>query len=157
MQNFMKDRYGVDDLSSALGVIGVVLAFIGVVFNLQQVSWIAILVLVLALVRAFSKNFDARRSENDAFRRIMARIPGVGKRFSGSSSYSTHRDTSSNSSAAASNVKRQARTAKKMWKERKTKAFLKCPTCGTMLSVPKGKGKIIVTCPKCHTRMETKS
>ena len=44
-----------------------------------------------------------------------------------------------------------------MWKERKTKAFLKCPNCGTMLSVPRGKGKIIVTCPKCRARMETKS
>ena len=37
-----------------------------------------------------------------------------------------------------------------MWKERKEKAFLKCPNCGTMLAVPRGKGKIIVTCPKCH-------
>lgn len=158
MQNFMKDRYGVDDLSSALGAVGIVLALIGVLFNAQQVSWIAILVLVLALVRAFSKNFAMRRSENDAFRRIMARIPVVGKRFGGSSSSSTYgRRAPNGSSAAQSNIKRQARTAKKMWKERKTKAFLKCPTCGTMLSVPKGKGKIIVTCPKCRTRMESKS
>ena len=47
--------------------------------------------------------------------------------------------------------------AKKMWKDRKTTAYLKCPNCGQMLSVPKGKGKIRVTCPKCHAKMETRS
>lgn len=157
MQNFMKDRYGVDDLSTALGAIGVVLALIGTLFSIQQVSWIAILVLVLALVRAFSKDLAARRSENDAFRRIMARIPVVGARFDGTRGSSTHPHGGARGASASDDLKRQARTAKKMWKERKTKAFLKCPNCGTMLSVPKGKGKIIVTCPKCHARMETKS
>ena len=35
--------------------------------------------------------------------------------------------------------------------------YFKCPNCGQMLSVPKGKGKIRVTCPKCHAKMETRS
>lgn len=156
MQDFMKDRYGVDDLSLALGGVGVALTLVGTIFSLHPLSYVALALLVLALVRALSKNGAARQQENDAFRRIMARIPGLGSRFGGSSSsHSSSRP--SNAGAAASDFKRQARTAKKMWKDRKTKAFLKCPTCGQTLSVPKGKGRIIVTCPKCHTRMETKS
>ena len=152
MQDFMKDRYGVDDLSCALGAFGVVLMLVGTIFNLRAVSIVALAILIVALLRSFSKNRDARYSENAAFRRMMAKLPIVGERFG--SAGSGYRGGGAGS---AEQLKRQARTAKKMWKERKTKAFLKCPNCGTMLSVPRGKGKIIVTCPKCHARMETKS
>ncbi len=155
MNNFMNDRYGADDLTLALGGAGMVLALIGSIAQLRILSIIALVVLIGALVRCFSKNFDARRRENEAFRSLMARIPVIGERFGGSAGASTR--PRQNRSAATDDLKRQARTAKKMWKERKTKAFLKCPNCGTMLSVPRGKGKIIVTCPKCHARMETKS
>lgn len=158
MQNFMKDRYGVDELSTAIGAVGIVLALIGTIFSIRAVSLIALVVLVLALGRAFSKNMSARHQENEAYKTFMAKLPGVGKYFSGvTSTRNRPRSRNATVNKSAEDLKRQARTAKKMWKERKTKAFLKCPTCGTMLSVPKGKGKIIVTCPKCHTRMEAKS
>lgn len=165
MQDFMKDRYGVDDLSLAIGGVGVVLALVGTIFSLRAVSLIALAVLILALVRAFSKNFDARRRENEDFRAFMAKLPVVGEKFGGArrgaSSARSHtagaRPNGGRAGATADSLKRNARTAKKMWKDRKTKAFLKCPTCGQTLSVPKGKGRLIVTCPKCHTKMETKS
>ena len=88
---------------------------------------------------------------------MMAKLPIVGERFGSTGSGYRGGGSSRGGAGSAEQLKRQARTAKKMWKERKTKAFLKCPNCGTMLSVPRGKGKIIVTCPKCHARMETKS
>ena len=164
MQDFMKDRYGVDDLSCALGALGVVLTLVGTIFNLRAVSIVALAILIVALLRSFSKNRDARRGENAAFRRMMAKLPIVGERFGGAGSGYRGSGSSRGGAGSAEQLKRQAReiargarTAKKMWKERKTKAFLKCPNCGTMLSVPRGKGKIIVTCPKCHARMETKS
>lgn len=154
MQDFMKGRHGVDDLSTGLCVIGVILTLIGAIFSIQPLSYIALALMAWALIRAFSKNEAARSQENAAYKRLVARIPGIGAKLGGGAGTSggTTRNT-----AATDDLKRQARTAKKMWKERKTKAFLKCPTCGTMLSVPKGKGKIIVTCPKCHSRMETRS
>ena len=159
MNNFMKDRYGADELSLAVGSVGVVLALVGSIFSLRIVSLIALVLLVIDLLRCFSKNFEARRRENDAYRALVARIPGIGDKLAGRGGTAPHGNTASAASrqAATADLKRQARTAKKMWKERKTKAFLKCPQCGTMLSVPRGKGKIIVTCPKCHARMETKS
>lgn len=152
MQDFMKDRYGVDDLALAVGSAGVILALIGTVLSLRPVSIAAIVILVIDLLRIFSKDFEARRRENDAYRELLAKAPLIGSRVGGGRSRSGSKRPS-----GTDDLRRQARTAKKMWKERKTKAFLKCPKCGTMLAVPKGKGKMIVTCPKCRTRMETKS
>ena len=36
-------------------------------------------------------------------------------------------------------------------------AYLKCPSCGAELRVPKGKGSIVVTCPKCRHEIKTKT
>ena len=47
---------------------------------------------------------------------------------------------------------RDKNTHKKMWDERKTHKYFKCK-CGTRLRVPKGKGKIEITCPKCKTKI----
>lgn len=35
--------------------------------------------------------------------------------------------------------------------------YFTCPTCRTVCRVPRGKGKIVITCPKCHGRIEGKS
>jgi len=35
--------------------------------------------------------------------------------------------------------------------------YVKCPNCKTILRVPKGKGRIIITCPKCQNKVELKS
>ena len=51
---------------------------------------------------------------------------------------------------------RDKNTRKKMWDERKTHKYFKCK-CGTRLRVPKGKGKIEITCPKCHIKMIKKT
>lgn len=40
-------------------------------------------------------------------------------------------------------------TCKQRWKQRKTHKFYRCPKCRTTLRVPKGKGKISITCRSC--------
>ena len=159
MDKFMKDRYGADELTIVLGIAGVVLALIGSIAQAQWLSWIAIFVIVVGVARGLSKNIDARRKENESFVSATAKIPGLGKFVSGLSGGATAARSASSAASGASkqDFERTKRQAKQMWKKRKTNAFLKCPNCGQMLSVPKGKGKIIVTCPKCHTKMETRS
>lgn len=153
MQNFMKGRYGVDDFSTALGAIGLVLALLGTIFSARFVSIVALIVIVVALLRAFSKNFPARRRENEQFCTLMARIPVIGERFKGG--HGGYRPNPS--SSRSTNFERTKRTAQKMWVNRKTTMYFKCKNCGQMLSVPRGKGRIRVKCPKCGNVMEKKS
>ena len=39
----------------------------------------------------------------------------------------------------------------------KDHCYFKCPNCGQQLRVPRGRGKIEVTCQKCHTVFRTKT
>lgn len=54
-------------------------------------------------------------------------------------------------------IKSAFRRRKRMWKERKTHRYYKCPCCKTYLRVPKGRGKIKITCSKCKTEIIKKT
>ena len=183
MSDFMKDRYGVDELTYVLGLLGVVLALIGSFAGVMWLSWVALAVIVYALWRSFSKNIEARRKENEGFvnwalkvpvlKSLVAAIGGPSVGQSGSSySYSydngpvddhEREKRAKQAQRETERAQRQAehdkqqRINKKKWENRKTTKYIKCPTCGQTLAVPKGKGKIRVTCPKCGTKVETKS
>lgn len=159
MQNFMKDRYGVDELTTIMGFGGMILALIGTLAHWTPLSWIALAIVVIALLRALSKNIDARSRENLGFVTAAAKVPGLGAIVAKlSESFSATGTARSNGpSVSSEDMERAKRLAKRMWKERKTTAFLKCPACGQVLAVPKGKGKIRVRCPKCGCQMETRS
>jgi len=49
------------------------------------------------------------------------------------------------------------RSVKDRWTQRKDYKFFRCPSCHSLLRVPKGKGKILLTCRKCGNRFERKS
>ena len=78
MNDFMKDRYGVDELTCVLGGAGMLLALIGTIANLDPLTWIALAIVLLALARAFSKNITVRCNENNAFRSFSKRVPVLG-------------------------------------------------------------------------------
>lgn len=81
---------------------------------------LGILSLFFAMFRCYSKNLEKRRRERNTYLKL------VGK------------------------PKRWLALQKRKWKERKTHRYFKCSTCGQVMRVPKGKGKIAVTCPKCR-------
>ena len=46
---------------------------------------------------------------------------------------------------------------KQRWTQRKTHKFYRCPKCKTVLRVPKGKGKISITCRSCGEKFIKKT
>ena len=157
MNDFMTGRNGADELTIVMGFAGIVIAMVGSIARIQWLSWLAIAVIVLGVLRGLSKNVDARRKENEAFVAATANVPGLGKFVASLGGRTAAASTSRAAGTSKEDFERAKRTAKKMWKGRKPTATLKCPNGGQMLSVPKGKGRIRVTGPKCHAKMETRS
>ena len=85
------------------------------------------ILLIYGFFRFLSRNIQARRRENDVFLRYWGP------------------------------VRYKLKTAMNRFKSRKTHKFFTCPNCKNTLRVPRGKGKIQITCPKCGERFERKS
>ena len=46
---------------------------------------------------------------------------------------------------------------KNKWRDRKTHVYFKCLRCKANLRLPKGKGELAVTCPRCKAKMRMKT
>ena len=71
IQNFLKDRYGIDQLNVALGIISCILTFALSFIRVPYYRLIGLIPFVLIAIRALSKNFEARRKENEKFLEIF--------------------------------------------------------------------------------------
>ncbi len=126
-RNFMLGRYGPDQLYIALLVSGFAFMLLSRIRVLWFLIYIAYALLLIAIFRTLSRNIARRRRENDAFIRVWWPLR---QKITG----------------AVSRIK-----------SRKTHQFFKCPGCGKTLRVPRGKGKIQITCPMCGERFERKT
>lgn len=122
IKKFMYGRNGGDQLSMALIILSIIFTFGGQLLKLQWVIIIGYIPLGLSLFRVFSKDVSKRRMENYKFAMLLSPI------------YSRFKNT------------------QKKVKDRKDYKYYKCPNCKQQLRVPKGKGKIVVTCSKCKTK-----
>ncbi|MDD5952477.1 MAG: hypothetical protein PUC32_02305 [Oscillospiraceae bacterium] len=126
LRNFFYGRYGNDALNIALLLLAMVLALVFRFTPWWWLSYICYLPLILLLFRAFSRNIDKRRHENDVFLSGFRKIKGW---------WTRQRDKAKD----------------------KTHKYYKCPCCGAQLRVPKGRGKICITCPKCKKEFVKKT
>jgi uncharacterized paraquat-inducible protein A len=121
LKNFMSGRHGSDQLSMALLIFSVILTFVAKLVNLPLLALLSYIPLGICLFRMLSKNNSKRSMENYKFAILISPI------------YSWLKKT------------------QKHAMDSKTHRFFKCPSCNAKLRLPKGKGKIIITCPKCKT------
>ncbi|MDR1821993.1 MAG: hypothetical protein LBQ91_06105 [Oscillospiraceae bacterium] len=126
LQNLFRGRYGPDHLNAALVILAIVLEIAASFLRIFQI--LALAVLVIALLRMFSRNIYARRRENDRFLTYWTPI------------------------------KTKIKKKHRQFKDRKVFNFYKCPSCGVTLRIPKDKerGRIEITCPKCGERFKKK-
>ena len=121
LRNFMIGRYGIDSFSKFLMGIALVLCILDIFVNSIFINSWFIVIIVYVYYRMFSRNYNKRYQENLKFLQIKNRVMSKFK------------------------------SQKWMMQQRKTHHIYKCPTCNQKIRIPKGKGRICITCPKCKT------
>ena len=130
IKQFLAGRYGSDTLNSTLIISAAVLliasAILGRINNTAcfiisvVLNVVSIAALGFSCFRMFSRDLSARHKENEKF---MEKV------------------------VAPFRSKKNELSARRSQKT--THKFFKCPNCRQTVRVPKGKGKVKITCPKC--------
>ncbi len=123
LRRIFSGRQGMDEFSKALFWLGLAFLLLSVLTAnfLKGVfsilfTWLGLMMVIFCFVRAFSRKLEQRETENNAFLALLEK------------------------------GKRSRRAAKERRAQRKDFCFFRCPGCGTILRVPKGKGKIHIKC-----------
>lgn len=124
---YMKGRYGYDELSKALILLGLVLSIFsnftgGIILNLLALASIA-----YGGLRVLSKEKGNRRKELQQYIKLKQTV---------TSSYRTYRNR---------------------WVQRKAFKITKCPSCSQKIRIPRGRKKVRVTCPSCQNKFIKKT
>lgn len=122
-QRFMVGRYGFDEFSKFLIICAIVAYGISVFFLGSLFRPLSAAILLYTYFRFFSKKIYKRRNELNAYLAVKKKADG------------------------------KISLRKKMWAERKTYKYFKCPNCKSVWRFPKGKGKIEITCRNCKRKM----
>lgn len=125
LRRFMYGRYGNDQLSTFTFVLYIILVLFQMAFRKTAAGPVLMvlsyLVVIAYFFRCFSKNIYRRQRENQRFLQLW------------------------------NPVKNYVRFWKLRFRERNgVKKLFRCPKCHQTVRVPKGKGKIAITCPKCR-------
>lgn len=119
----MIGRYGTDQLSIALLAVSMIFSILFRIFDSSLLNILSIVLLITIFYRMFSKNIGKRYQENNKFLKYWYPI------------------------------KNKLNKKMQKMKNRKDYRYYECSGCKQQFRVPKGKGKIIVTCPKCKKTM----
>lgn len=124
---FMVGRYGVDEFSRFLLGFSVALMVVNLFIRIPLLNTVILLLLVYVYFRMFSRNIQGRYRENLKYKELTWKL----------------RNFWTNKKSLAADLK--------------ANHIYKCPKCGQKIRIPRGRGKIIVTCPKCRNEFEKKS
>lgn len=124
-QRMMYGRYGNDSLGTACCGTYLILWFVSFVFRRtvlpRILTPISYLLVILYFYRFFSKNIYRRQRENQKYLQICQKVKNYGKYI---------------------RLKFTERSG--------VNKLFRCPKCHQIIRVPKGRGKIAISCPKCR-------
>ena len=128
LSGWLRTRYGLDDLSKALLIAGIILSLASRIAKSSVVYIIADIAFLWGVIRIYSPSasWQKRQKELEFFNKYFRKVKGA---FS---------------------------LAKHSLKDRSHK-YLRCPACGRILRVPRGQGNIVVNCPDCKEKIRTHS
>ena len=127
MQRFMAGRYGNDQLNQFIFIVAIISMVLEIITRQPLFYTLTLVLLILAYVRVFSRNINKRYEENMKF---LQRKDAILNKFRKQKYYAA---------------------------QRRNYHIYTCPQCKQKIRIPKGKGKISITCPKCRTSFIKKS
>ena len=119
IRRYMQGRYGMDELSKFLMAISIVMIIMASLTRNSIVNLVSFILIGFVYYRMFSKNFYKCSLQNQKYLTLRNRLMGSW----------------------------QNRISR--FKQRKIYSFYDCPECRQKVRIPKGKGKVQITCPKC--------
>lgn len=129
MSRFMEGRCGVDQLSQALAVGGLILYILSLFFLGSLFTLIAFAAIIFSVYRTMSRNRDARAKENRSYLEFVDK------------------------------VKKKFNLLGRRVREGKDYHFYTCPNpeCRQVIRIPRGSGKTVeITCPRCREKFRKK-
>ena len=127
MQRFMAGRYGNDQLNQFIFIMAIISMVLEIITRQSLFYTLTLVLLILAYVRVFSRNINKRYEENMKF---LQKKDAILNKFRRQKYYAA---------------------------QRRNFHIYTCPQCKQKIRIPKGKGKIGITCPKCRTSFIKKS
>lgn len=117
---FMYGRHGMDQLNFALLIAWAFCAFLNIILGSYIFRIVMLIFPLLCLLRMLSKDGYRRERENAKFVNVWRKVSGW---FS---------------------------LQKLRMTQFKTHRFFKCPACGSIIRIPKRKGKVTIRCSRCR-------
>ncbi len=127
IRTFMIGRYGNDGLNRFLCGVALALMLLASLLRSRLLELLALGLLGWAWYRMLSRSAGKRSQENAVYYALKQQV------------------------VSGWSLKRRE------WAQRGAYRFYRCPKCGQKLRVPKGRGRISISCPKCHTEFIKKS
>lgn len=127
MQRFMAGRYGNDQLNQFIFIVAIISMVLEIITRQSLFYTLTLVLLILAYVRVFSRNINKRYEENMKF---LQKKDAILNKFRRQKYYAA---------------------------QRRNFHIYTCSQCKQKIRIPKGKGKISITCPKCRTSFIKKS
>ena len=123
----MIGRYGTDGLNQFLSMSSIVMLLVSLLTRDSLFTWLGAALLILCYYRSLSRNISKRTEENYRFYSLKDRFNN------------------------------KFRNLKEQWANRKLYHYYRCPQCRQKLRVPRGRGRIQISCPRCGTQFIKKS
>lgn len=127
IRRFMVGRYGTDSLNQFLSILSLAMLVLAMFSHIWILYWVGIGLLIYQYYRMLSRNIPARTAENYKFYTMK------------------------------NNFTAWRHQQKVQWNNRKLYHYYRCPQCRQKMRVPRGRGRIQITCPKCGTQFIKKS
>lgn len=141
LARFMQGRYGVDELGRFMTGVSLVILILELVTGWYALTLVFWAVFIIVYYRMFSRDYGKRQQENQKF--LTARYKFKAKWYQ-----TFHKNGSNN--GGFQKLKRDIQ-------QRMQYHIYKCPSCSQKIRIPRGKGKIMVRCPKCQIEFMKRS